>query len=210
MQMGMSFRSGKLHSSRLPSVLSLIAAILVSAIALQEGDCKMQTKRAVMIIAHSNYRDEELKVPFDILKSGGVDVKVASNDLGVAKGMLGGVTTPDMLVGDINVEDFDAVIFVGGAGASCYWDDKTAHRIANETIAKGKLLGAICIAPVTLANAGVLKGKNATVWASEGKALQAGGAHYTKKGVEIDGNIITANGPVSAEAFGKAILNKLK
>lgn len=191
--------------------VSLIGLVLICGLALQEGGCRMQTnKKAVMIIAASNYRDEELKEPLQIMKAAGIDVKVASTTTSPAKGMLGGLVTPDMLVSDIKVDSYDAVIFVGGTGASSYWDDPLAHRIANEAVVKGKVLGAICIAPVTLANAGVLKGKNATVWSSEGKRLQAAGANYTKKGVEIDGNIVTANGPTSAAEFGKAIVRKLQ
>ena len=57
------------------------------------------------------------------------------------------------------MEDYDAVIFVGGPGSSEYWDDPKAHSIAEETVAADKIPGAICIA--SLAKSGVLKGKKA-------------------------------------------------
>ena len=76
------------------------------------------------------------------------------------------------------------------------------------------MLSAICIAPVTLANSGVLKGKKGTVWTNEESKIEQKlidkGVNYTGKTVEIDGNIITANGPEAAEEFGKAIVNALK
>ncbi|GAJ17159.1 unnamed protein product, partial [marine sediment metagenome] len=68
---------------------------------------------------------------------------------------------------------------------------------------------AICIAPVTLANAGILDKKKATVFRSEVKAIKRKGAIYTGKVVEVDGNIITAEGPQAAEEFGKTIINLL-
>ena len=73
----------------------------------------------------------------------------------------------------------------------------------------GKPLGAICVSPTILANAGVLKGRNATVWPSQSKALVSGGATYTAQPVETDGPIITADGPASATRFGEAIASAL-
>ncbi|MEM5813391.1 MAG: DJ-1/PfpI family protein [Candidatus Aenigmatarchaeota archaeon] len=40
--------------------------------------------------------------------------------------------------------------------------------------------------------------------------LKKNGARYTGKDVEIDGNIITANGPQAAEKFGKEIEKALR
>jgi len=63
------------------------------------------------------------------------------------------------LISKINIDNYDAVVFVGGGGATEYFNDSIAHKIVKESIAKGKVLAAICIAPNILANAGVLKGK---------------------------------------------------
>jgi len=169
----------------------------------------VQAKKAVMIIAHQNFRDEELLSPRRILEQAGLTVKVASSSLSPAKGMLGATVTPDVLVKDVDVAEYDAVIFVGGIGAQEYWDDKTAQDIAQKAAAENRVLGAICMAPVTLANAGVLKGKKATVWHSEGGRLMAKGANYTGSDVEVAGRVVTANGPEAAEGFGQAILAAL-
>jgi len=166
-------------------------------------------KRAVMIIAQEDFRDEELLEPKKILEDAGITVKVASRQKKRASGMLGARVMPDITLDQINVQDFDAIIFVGGSGASTYWDDKLAHEIASRACSAGKVVGAICIAPVTLARAGLLKGKRATVWSSEAGHLKARGAIYTAKAVEKDGNIITAQGPTAAAEFGSQILKAL-
>jgi len=67
------------------------------------------------------------------------------------------------------------------------------------------MVAAICIAPVILANAGLLKKKNATVFKSEIAAIEAKGAVYSGSGVTVDGNLITASGPDQAKQFGKEI-----
>jgi protease I len=191
----------------------LSAAVLLFTCAMAYGgESAMGSggSKILMIIAHDNYRDEELEVPLQAFKSNGMDVKIASTSLNPARGMLGGSARPDILLGDVDIDAFDAVIFVGGSGASCYWSDKKAHEIARAVLARNKILGAICIAPVTLANAGVLDGKKTAVWPSEGKRLKAKGAVLSAAGVEIDGNIITASGPASAQAFADAIISRLK
>lgn len=166
-------------------------------------------KKAVMIIAQNDFRDEELFETKKVLESGGVSVTVASTTRGPVKGMLGGTATPDMLVKDVSMDDYDALIFVGGSGAQQYWADATAHALANKAYASGKVTAAICIAPVTLAKAGLLKGRKATVWSSEAGQLAALGAQYTGSDVEQDGLIITASGPTAARAFGKKVLGML-
>lgn len=167
------------------------------------------TKKVLMVIAPENFRDEEYQEPRRILESRGCDVTVASTSTRPARGMLGAVVSPDTTLDKVKAADFDAVVFVGGSGAEALYGDPRAHALAVETAASGKPLGAICVSPTILANAGVLKGKNATVWPSQSKALVSGGATYTAKPVEKDGRIITADGPASAARFGEAIASAL-
>ena len=170
----------------------------------------LEGKRVVMIIAEKNFRDEELLDPESVLDNQGAIVTVASTTLDSVMGMQGTYVHPDMLVKDINPENWDAVVFVGGVGASQYWDDSTAHRIAKGAMDAEKVLGAICIAPVTLARAGLLQGKKATCWKSEGDKLKAKGAEFTGADVERDGKIVTASGPEAALSFGLKLSEALQ
>lgn len=192
----------------------LVALLLLGLLAL-EGCRKKEAppppsgQKVAMIIASQNFRDEELLKPKEILEKAGVEVLVVSTTRGEARGMLGARVTPDLLLSELRVEDFAAIVFVGGIGASQYWEDPLAHRICREALEKGKILAAICIAPVTLANSGVLAGRRATVYPTEAEKLREKGAIYTGAKVEKDGKIITASGPEAAEDFGRAILAAL-
>jgi protease I len=170
----------------------------------------LQGKSILMIIAHQNFRDEEYKEPRQVFEARGAKVTVASSSLEVAKGMLGAQVKPDLLLKDVAVSDYDAIVFVGGSGAQEYWNDPVAHAIAQEAVAQGKVLAAICIAPTTLAKAGVLKGKKVTAFSSEAGALKACGANYTGASVERDGLLITANGPQAATEFAEEIAKALE
>ncbi len=169
----------------------------------------MEMKKVVMIIAQNDFRDEEFLQPKKILEEAGIAVNVASRKTIEARGMLGARVKPDMTIQDIKAQDFDAIIFVGGSGASTYWDDALAHKIAKDAHTAGKIVAAICIAPVTLAKAGLLKNKKCTVWSSEAGKLKSAGANYTGGAVERDGNIITASGPQAAAQFGREIVKAL-
>ncbi len=166
-------------------------------------------KKVLMVIAPDQFRDEEYLEPRRILEVRGCAVTVASTSIEPATGMLGAVVKPDTTIDKVKAADFDAVVFVGGYGAQKLYDDRQAHSLANEALKGGKTLGAICVSPTILANAGVLRGRRATVWPDQSKAIIAGGAEYTAKPVEQDGSVITADGPASAEKFGEAIAKAL-
>lgn len=163
------------------------------------------------MIAPENFRDEELLHTKEELERAGAKTTIACSRTGEARGMLGAKVKPDMRLDQVNVEDYDAVVFVGGSGSQVYFNDKKALSLAGEAFKKGKKICAICIAPVILANAGILRGKRATVWNGEFvERIERGGAVYTGKSVEVDGNIITANGPAAARAFGRTIAEALR
>jgi len=164
----------------------------------------------LMIIAHKNFRDEELLIPKKIFERAGYKVVVASSTLKVCKGMLGSKVKPDLLISKVNVKKYAAVVFVGGTGAVEYFNSPQARRIIREAYEQGKVIGAICLAPCILAKAGILKGKKATIWYSESFCLLENGARYTGKPVTVDGKIVTGAGPFAAKDFALAILKLLE
>ncbi|RLA85880.1 MAG: DJ-1 family protein [Deltaproteobacteria bacterium] len=181
----------------------LLFLFLLSGLSLAQG------RRVLMVIAPEGFRDEELQIPKGEFEKAGYEVVIASSTLGTARGMLGAKVKPQVLLKDVKVEDYDAVIFVGGVGAQYYFNHPEALRIAREAASQEKVLGAICLAPGILARAGVLKGKRATVWRSEAKTLKEKGAIYTGQQVEVDGKVITGNGPTAAPLFASKILEAL-
>ena len=167
-------------------------------------------KKVVMIISPENFRDEELVVPQNILTQQGASVKIASQSMQICKGMLDARVNPDMLISDIKPDQWDALILIGGPGSKIYWEDASVHAILRNAVKQDKIIGAICLAPVTCANAGILAGRKATVFETEASRLKDKGAEYTGASVQRDGKIITASGPPAAKEFGEAIASALK
>ena len=163
-------------------------------------------KRALVVIAKEGFQDVEEAGTRKGLASAGFEVIHASTEKGTCTGKFGGVIEAEVSLKDVNVANVDRVAFIGGPGAVNLWNNEDAKRIARDTVAAGKILGAICIAPKILAAAGVLRGVNATVWNDDGDQgifLEDHGALYTDQLVIADGRIITASGPDVAEKFGK-------
>jgi protease I len=164
---------------------------------------------ALMIIAPTVFRDEEYAEPKRVLEAHGVSVTTASVAPGECIGKLGMHATATLSVADALDREWDAVVFVGGAGAQVFFDDPDAHRLARSQALGGRVLAAICIAPSTLARAGLLEGVSATAFPSQESDLVAHGALWTGEPVTTDGRIVTGNGPEAAEEFGEAVASAL-
>lgn len=127
---------------------------------------------------------------------------MASTEAGECSGSRGGSVDAERALEQVRTAQHAAVVFVGGGGAKLLYDDPEAHRIAREARELRIPLGAICLAPVILARAGVLRGVRATVAGTEAATLTANRAIYTGPGVTVDDGIVTANCPKSSSRFG--------
>jgi protease I len=163
----------------------------------------------LMVIAPTLFRDEEYAEPKRILESRGATVVTASVAPGECIGKLGMRATAEISVTEAAQRPWDVVIFVGGAGAQVFFDDPAAHALAAAQSVSSGLLSAICVAPSTLAHAGLLDGVRATAFPSQETDLRDHGAVWTGTSVEVDGRVITANGPEAATAFGETIAETL-
>ena len=175
----------------------------------QESGGRLIGKKIVMIIGHRMFHDIEFKEAKEIFEREEANVIIASSRLSEAQGM--GMyelrVKPDILVKEIEVNEFDAVVFVGGPGAHEFSSDQQVHKMVKQAVDQGKILAAIHLAPEILANAGVLKGKKAVAYMSYN--IKTKGAVVTDKMVERDGNIITGRSQSAATEFGEAIVSAL-
>lgn len=187
--------------------------ILLTGCSNKGGDKKMAdltAKRILMVIAPNNFRDEEFQRPKAVFEDLGAQVTVASKGVKEARGMLGATVQVDIDLSQVEMRDYQALVFVGGSGAEVYFNDPLVLNLAKTAASQNKPIGAICIAPSILANAGLLKGKKATAFSSEASNLSAKGAIYTAAKVVQAGKIVTASGPEAARDFGETIAKIIK
>lgn len=169
--------------------------------------------KVLFLIAQDGFQTKEYHDPKYVLEHAGHTVVAASVNGGSAVSNIGETVPVKFALKDVRVGDFDAVFAVGGPGALQHLDNDETARIMKEAEGReGMPYGAICISPRILAKAGVLKAKKATGWDEDHKLAEifaSHGVNYTQGPVITDGRVITADGPASAEAFGKAILRAL-
>ncbi|MGA9029920.1 MAG: DJ-1/PfpI family protein, partial [Methanoregula sp.] len=113
--------------------------------------------KVVIAIAPEKYRDEELAEPVAALTKAGIAFDIASTRAGTCTGMLGGKTVAALSFEEIDPKNYNGLIIVGGSGSQTHlWDDDMLVRLAIFFHETGKVVGAICLAPVVLAKAGIL------------------------------------------------------
>jgi protease I len=216
---------GKRRSVFLIAVLVTLAAVLALAAgcgqdetaptAPEPGDTDTTTTltgdagNILVVVADLDFNEVEYNAVSLALSGSGYGMILANASGADSVGDRGSVLPVDTTLDQVSTEYYEAVVFVGGEGAEQYFDDATALALANEMNDEGKTVAAICIAPVILANAGIIEGKDATVSSSMEGELEAKGAVLVGQPVAVDGNIITGSGPSAAEEFAAEVVKAL-
>ncbi|MBI5227585.1 DJ-1/PfpI family protein [Candidatus Micrarchaeota archaeon] len=168
--------------------------------------------KILMLVAQQGFKDEELIIPKEMLEKEKHRITIASISRTKATSSGGRIIEPDIGAYEASPEFFDCFVIVGGPGSPTLAEDPAVRRLLADANKLNKKIAAICLGPMALAKAGVLKGKDATVF-PDSKAismLKANGACYFAKPLVIHNNIITADCPDSAGIFGDAIIKALK
>lgn len=106
------------------------------------------------------------------------------------------------------VTEYDMVILPGGYdGVANLRDSELVMAILHEMNEKGKLICAMCAAPIVLEKANLLIDKNYTAYIGYDQKIKHG--HYLEDKVVIDGNIVTSRGPATAYAFAYKLIDLL-
>jgi len=168
--------------------------------------------KILIAVAPDKFRDEELAVPLAAFKKAGRAFDIASTRCGSCTGMLGAKTTATCTFDEVDPGQYGGLVIIGGSGSQTHlWNNGRLVHLVKNFHETGKVVAAICLAPVVLARAGILKGKQATCFVSPDsvREMKAGGAVLVITPVVIDGTIITANGPSAAQEFAESILKKI-
>jgi protease I len=168
--------------------------------------------KVLIAIAPEKFRDEELAAPVAALQKAGIAFDIASIRRGICTGMLGAKVTAPLSFEEIDPKPYDGIIIVGGSGTQVHlWDDEILPLLVKYLNDKGKVVAAICLAPVILARAGILKGKKATHFDNPPvfREMKGGGAILVNQPVVTDMRIITANGPAASKEFADAVVKAL-
>ncbi len=166
----------------------------------------MTTK--VYVFLADGFEEIEAITPIDVLRRAEYNVVTVSiTDSKIVKGVHNIPITADAIINEVDFSDADVIFLPGGLpGAHNLNDCEKLRELLLTHNKAGKIVSAICAAPLILGGLGILEGKNATCY--PGFESQLTGANTTAARCEVDGNIITANGPGGALALSLAVLKE--
>lgn len=162
----------------------------------------------VAVILADGFEEVEAMAIIDVLRRAELDAVIAGLHDGPVASARKVKVIPDTVIDTVKADDFDMIVLPGGQpGSDNLNADPRVKALIKDFSRKGRLIGAICAAPIVLASAGALQGKRATSYPSYKDRL--GGAVYEEKSVVVDGNVLTSRGAGTALSFGLAIVEKL-
>ena len=160
----------------------------------------------------NGFEDIEALAPVDILRRGGLEVKTVS----ITGEQMVETTHGIKLMTDLRIEDIadfsdvDAMLLPGGLpGATNLNKHRMLREILLEQYNQGRIVAAICAAPLVLGSIGILEGKRATCYPGFENDEKYHGT-YTAAPLQQDGKIVTANGAGNAMTFALYLLAALQ
>ncbi len=144
----------------------------------------------------------------DLLRRAGIEVVVAGLKAGVVKASRGVQLVPDVTLERALADEYDMVVLPGGMpGASHLKDDVRIIDLLKKMASAGKYTAAICAAPMVLAEAGLLHGKQATGY--PGVLDSLADVTLRAEAVVRGGAVLTSRGPGTAMDFALTLVETL-
>ncbi|MDR0590932.1 MAG: DJ-1/PfpI family protein [Puniceicoccales bacterium] len=162
--------------------------------------------KSALIFLFTDFEEIEAISAVDVLRRAGVCVVVASL---TGEKIVVGAHKISCLADIVGIPDdhFDAIVIPGGAGVLQLRNDKKLLKFIHEQYDKGKLIAAICAAPILLHDLGILEKHQYTCHFSMISEMKNA---RLDEAVVRDGNVITGCGPAAGINFGLAIVEFLE
>lgn len=161
------------------------------------------------VFAAEGFEEIELIAPADILRRGGVDVKLVGVTGKTVRGSHGIEIRTDISCAEVSPAADDCLILPGGMpGVTNLFNSNELEVLLDEAVRDGRLIGAICAAPSILQRRGYLAGRQFACYPGFADANLTG--TRISEPVVCDGRFITASGAGVSLEFGRALLAALK
>lgn len=118
--------------------------------------------------------------------------------------------TADTTLDEVIYDDFDMLILPGGQPGTNNLDaDPRIHALIKRLHHGDKWIGAICAAPIVLANSGLLDGLKVSCYPGALEPAAWPEIQLSQGAVVCDNKVITSRGPGTAMTFALTIIEKL-
>jgi len=164
-------------------------------------------KKIAILIAPRGTEEPEFEKPRQAVEQAGGAVTVISLETGDAKSVNndldpGKTFAVDQAIGDVVADDFDGLVIPGGSvGADKLRGSDAVVAFVKAFFDAGKPVAAICHAPWTLIEAGVVEGRTLTSFPTLQTDIRNAGGTWVDQEVVVDQGLVTSRNPDDLPAF---------
>ena len=174
---------------------------------------ELQGKRIAFLVANEGIEQVELERPWEAVEDAGGRPELIAPEPGRAQAFnhldKGDTFEVDRTAAEADPGDYDGLVLPGGvANPDQLRTDADAVRFVRAFFEAGKPVGAICHAPWTLIEAGVVEGRTLTSWPSLQTDLRNAGADWVDEEVHVDEGLVTSRKPDDLDAFNAKIVEE--
>lgn len=165
--------------------------------------------KKILVPISQGSEEMEAIIIVDLLRRAGLNVKIAG-DNEIITCARGTKIIPDIMLDSIAEEnDFDAVVLPGGlTGTKNLMENNNLRKILLQHNLKKGVIGAICAAPLILAQHKIINNQS-VVTSHPSVKSQITSDNYSMEIVVTDGNIITSRGAGTAIEFSFKLIEIL-
>jgi protease I len=171
--------------------------------------------KKIAFLAADMFEEVELAEPWKALEKAGAELTLVSLDEGEIQGFnhydKAGSFKVDVTVEEASANDFDGLVLPGGVGnPDNLRQDENAVRFVRDFFEQGKPVGAICHAPWTLVEAGVVRDRTLTSFPSLQTDIRNAGGNWVDEEVHVDNGLVTSRKPDDLPAFNKKLIEEFR
>jgi len=169
--------------------------------------------KKIAFLAADMFEEVELTKPWKALEQAGAALELVSLEDGEVQGFdhydKAGSFKVDKTVEAASAADYDALVLPGGVGnPDNLRQDENAVHFVRDFFEQGKPVGAICHAPWTLVEAGVVRGRTLTSFPSLQTDIRNAGGNWVDDQVHVDNGLVTSRKPDDIPAFNKKLIEE--
>jgi len=174
---------------------------------------ELQGKRIAILVDNEGAEQIELTEPREAVEQAGAEVDLIAPEAGEIQAFnhldKGDTFQADKAVGNASAADYDGLVLPGGvANPDNLRTDDGAVAFVRAFFEAGKPVGAICHAPWTLIEAGVVEGRTLTSFPSLQTDIRNAGGEWVDEEVVTDSGLVTSRKPDDLPAFNAKIVEE--
>jgi protease I len=175
---------------------------------------QLKDKRVAVLVANEGIEQVELTRPWEAIEQAGASPELIAPEGGSAQAFnhLDKADTFDVdkTVAEADAADYDGLVLPGGvANPDALRLDEDATAFIRAFFEAGKPVVAICHAPWTLIEAGVVEGRTLTSWPSLQTDIRNAGGNWVDEEVHVDQGLVTSRKPDDLDAFCSKMVEEI-